>query len=54
MGSGTLIIGASFVISSFVQAFISIESGAFIIVGGVLIGLALMLYAQIKYNRGIF
>ena len=54
MGSGTLIIGLSFVVSSFIQAFISIETGAFIIVGGVLIGLALMLYAQIKYNRGIF
>lgn len=54
MGLGTLIIGVCLIIAGIVQAFINIETSSFIMVGGILIGLALMLYAQIKYNRGIF
>ncbi|MBQ7874604.1 MAG: helix-turn-helix transcriptional regulator [Oscillospiraceae bacterium] len=54
MGLGTLIIGISLFISGIVQAFIGIEAGAFIILIGVLAGFALMLFAQIKYNKGIF
>lgn len=54
MGSGTLIIGASLVAAGFVQALINDETAAWVIAGGVMVGLALMLYAQFKYNRGIF
>lgn len=54
MGLGTLIIGVCLIIAGIAQAFISIESGAVIMVIGILIGLALMLYGQIKYNKGLF
>ena len=54
MGLGTLLIGACMVIAGFLQPIIGEESSAWIMAGGILIGLALMLYAQIKYNKGIF
>ena len=54
MGSGTLIIGISLITAGFVQALTNDEAAAWVIAGGVLIGLALMLYAQFKYNKGIF
>lgn len=54
MGSGTLIIGVSLVAAGFIQALANDEAAAWVIAGGVLIGLALMLYAQFKYNKGIF
>ena len=54
MGLGTLIIGITLIAATIVQVLIGVEQGAFIILGGVVIGFALMLYAQFKYNRGIF
>ncbi|MBQ2857635.1 MAG: helix-turn-helix transcriptional regulator [Bacteroidaceae bacterium] len=54
MGSGTLIIGVSLIAAGFVQALATDEAAAWVIAGGVMVGLALMLYAQFKYNRGIF
>lgn len=54
MGSGTLIIGVSLIAAGFVQSLADDETAAWVIAGGVLAGLTLMLYAQIKYNKGIF
>lgn len=54
MGTGTLIIGVSLIAAGFVQALANDEAAAWVISGGVIVGLALMLYAQFKYNRGIF
>ena len=54
VGLGTLLIGAAMVISGFLQALVSIEAGAVVILIGIIIGLVLILYAQFKYNRGIF
>lgn len=54
VGLGTLIIGVCLIIAGLVQSFVGVEQSAFIMVGGVLIGLTLILYAQIKYNRGLF
>lgn len=54
MGSGTLIIGVSLIAAGFVQALVNDEAAAWVIAGGVVIGLALMLYAQFKYNKGFF
>ena len=54
MGSGTLIIGVSLIVAGFVQALTNEEAAAWVIAGGVMVGLTLMLYAQFKYNRGIF
>lgn len=53
VGTGTLIIGISFIVSFF-TTFWSEEIIAFIAIPAVAIGLAFILYAQIKYNRGIF
>ena len=54
MGAGTLIIGVSLIAAGFVQALANDEAAAWVISGGVIVGLTLMLYAQFKYNRGIF
>ena len=53
MGTGTLIIGASLVVS-FVTTFWSEAIMAFILVPALLVGLGFMLYAQFKYNGGLF
>lgn len=53
MGTGTLIIGASLVVS-FVTTFWSEAIMAFIIIPALLVGLGFMLYAQFKYNGGLF
>ena len=53
MGAGTLIIGVSLIAAGFVQALANDEAAAWVIAGGVMVGLVLMLYAQFKYNRGI-
>lgn len=54
MGLGTLIIGASLIASGIIQVFVGVEVGSIFIAVGVVIGLVLMLYAQFKYNRGLF
>ena len=54
MGLGSLIIGLSLIVAGIVQAIFTAEAGAVIILIGIIIGLALMLYAQFKYNKGIF
>lgn len=54
MGLGTLIIGVTMIAAGTTQAFLTEEISAYILLTGILIGLVLMLYAQIKYNRGIF
>ena len=54
VGLGTLIIGASMIASGIIQAFVGIEAGSIFIAIGVVIGLILILYAQFKYNRGLF
>ena len=52
VGTGTLIIGA-FIIAYFTTFWSNIIIG-FILIPAVVIGLAFILYAQIKYNHGIF
>ena len=54
MGLGTLIIGVTLIAATIVQVLVGVEQGAFVILGGVVIGFALMLYAQFKYNKGLF
>jgi len=53
-GFGSVIIGASMIVSAIVQALGNIELGGLITLVGVIIGFTLMLYAQFKYNKGIF
>ena len=53
VGTGTLIIGAS-LIAAFVTTFWNEKTAAFIVIPAAAIGLAFILYAQFKYNKGIF
>lgn len=53
-GLGTLIIGIGIIASGIVQAFAGVEVGSVFIAIRVVVGLAVMLYAQFKYHRGIF
>jgi len=53
VGTGTLIMGVSFVLG-FIASFWSELIMACILVIGVIVGLAFILYGQIKYNKGIF
>ncbi len=54
VGSGTLVIGLGLIVSSFVQAIVGEAASGMVTLGAVVIGFALILYAQIKYNHGIF
>lgn len=54
VGLGTLIMGVGLIVSGFVQAFIGVETSAIATVSGLFIGLPLILYAQFKYNKGLF
>lgn len=51
--TGTLIIGASFVVS-FVVSFWSEVIIVFTIIPAVVVGMTFILYALFKYNKGIF
>lgn len=54
VGLGTIVIGAAMLLSTPLQA-LSLELvGSAVILFGVVIGLVLILIAQLKYNRGLF
>ncbi len=54
VGTGTLIIGISLLIDFLLVALSRDELTAFVIVPAFIIGLAFILYAQFKYNKGLF
>lgn len=54
VGVGTIVIGVSMIVSAVLQAIVSIEVGAAMMLPGILIGLILILVAQFKYNKGLF
>ncbi len=54
MGLGTLIIGTSMVITAVLQMIFDLESIFYISLFGIIVGIIVMLYAQFKYNKGIF
>lgn len=53
VGTGTLIIGVS-LIAAFVTTFWSEDAMSFIVIPALVIGFGFILYAQFKYNKGIF
>ena len=53
VGTGTLIIGVS-LIAAFVTTFWSETAMSFIVIPALVIGFGFILYAQFKYNKGIF
>lgn len=54
MGLGTLIMGASGVATAVLQMIFDREAIFYLLAAGVAVGLAVMVYAQFKYNQGIF
>lgn len=54
VGLGTLIIGACLFAAGIVQLFVGEEIASYIMLTGVVVGLGLILYAQFKYNKGLF
>ncbi len=54
MGLGTIIIGTSVVITAVLQMIFDLESIFYINFFGIIVGITVMLYAQFKYNKGIF
>ena len=54
VGLGTLIVGAAIIVGVVIQALGNITASGWVIGIGVLIGLVFILYAQFKYNRGLF
>lgn len=53
VGTGTLVIGEAFIVS-YLVTFRNAAIIDYIILSGLGIGLAFILYAQLKYNHGIF
>ncbi len=54
MGLGTGLMGLSLVVTGALQVWARNETNAYILLAGVVVGLGMMLYAQFKYNKGIF
>ena len=54
MGLGTLIMGASMAATAILQVIFHLEAIFYLLATGVAIGLSIMVYAQFKYNKGIF
>lgn len=54
VGLGTSIIGLSVTLTGILQIIFYIQNFSCIIVTGLVIGFILFVYAQIKYNKGIF
>lgn len=54
MGNGTLIIGASAIATAILRMLFASEALFLILAAGVPAGIAFMLYAQFKYNGGLF
>lgn len=54
VGLGTLIVGVAMIAGAVIQAFGHIAASGSVMGVGLLIGSLLILYAQFKYNRGLF
>ena len=54
VGLGTLIVGVAIIVGAVIQALGYIAASGLATGVGVLIGLAFILYAQFKYNKGLF
>lgn len=54
IGTGTLIIGGSLILSAIFEAVFQTAIFDYVVLAGCVIGLAITLYGQVKYNKGIF
>lgn len=53
MGIGTIVAGAGLILSAALQLFLRWAALDWLVLIGLTVGIALMLYAQIRYNRGL-
>ena len=54
MGKGMIVIGAGTVLSGIVEAFIQSGKGGTVFGISFVLGISMIIYAQIKYNHGLF
>ena len=54
VGSGTLIMGVSMMLSALLEVILKTTIFDNIVLTGYVVGLAIILYGQFKYNKGIF
>lgn len=54
MGLGTLIMGVCIAVTAVLRMIFDCEAVFYLLAAGVVVGLAIMVYAQFKYNKGIF
>ena len=54
VGGGCMVIGGSIIITGILQCISEQEFWYYIMVAGIVIGLIVIVYALLKYNRGIF
>lgn len=54
VGFGTLIMGVSIILTAVLQMIFDSENIFYLIIAGITVGLAVIVHAQFKYNRGIF
>ncbi len=54
MGAGTIVVGGTLVLVALLQHLLGEIVTTAIVLVGCAVGIALMLYAQFKYNKGIF
>ena len=54
MGAGTIVCGGGLIAGGIMRHFLPEHIWSIPLLAAIILGLAFMLYAQIKYNRGIF
>lgn len=54
MGCGTILCGAGLILGGILQYVAPESIGSIFVIAGVVAGIGLMLYAQFRYNHGIF
>ncbi len=54
IGIGTVVIGSSMIVTEVLKLIFDIEEITYLLILGVVVGLIFILYAQIKYNKGLF
>lgn len=54
MGIATIVMGLSFSLTAILLMIFDFELLYFLVIPGTVVGLAMMLYAQFKYNHGLF
>lgn len=54
MGIGTVVVGGTIALIGILQMVLDMEFIFYLAIPGLIVGVGVMLYAQFKYNRGIF